>query len=179
MICFSEASAALIRQAYAGARVEVLPHALHAEVPRIPRPEGPPVIGILGSLAPHKGAGVAQRLSRALTPGDPGLVLLGEIDPAYRLYRPARHHGRYAVSELPDLVARYGITCWFIPSVWPETFSFTTHEALATGLPVMAFDLGAQGDAVRAAGGGAVLPLTAAEDMRVILDTARRLSGAA
>lgn len=178
--CFSEASARLIRQAYAGAPVEVSPHALHAEVPRIPRPEGPPVIGILGSLAPHKGAGVAQRLSRALKPGDPGLVLLGEIDPAYRLYRPARMHGRYAVEDLPDLVARYGITCWFIPSVWPETFSFTTHEALATGLPVMVFDLGAQADAVRAAGDdGGVLPLSAAEDMSMILETAKRLGGPA
>lgn len=176
--CFSQASAALIRQAYAGARVEVLPHALHAAVPPVPRPSGPPVIGILGSLAPHKGAGLAQRLSRALGPGDPGLVLLGEIDPAYRLHRPAKMHGRYAVGDLPDLVQRYGITCWFIPSVWPETFSFTTHEALATGLPVMVFDLGAQGDAVRAAGDGAVLPLSAVEDIGEILKTAKRLSGA-
>lgn len=179
--CFSEASAQLIRQAYAGAQVEVRPHLLHAEVPEIPRPEGPPVIGLLGSLAPHKGAAVAQRLSRALKPGDPGLVLLGEIDPAYRLYRPAVMHGRYAVQDLPALVKRYGITCWFIPSVWPETFSFTTHEALASRLPVMVYDLGAQGDAVRAAmargAPGALLPLSATEDMGQVLETARRLSG--
>ncbi|WP_168246474.1 glycosyltransferase [Mameliella sp. LZ-28] len=180
--CFSEASARLMAQAYAGARIEVHPHALHADVPAIPRPDGPPVIGVLGSLAPHKGAGVVQRLSRVLTPRDPGLVLLGEIDPAYRLHRPARHHGRYAVEDLPALVDRYGITCWFIPSVWPETFSFTTHEALASGLPVMVFDLGAQGDAVRAAmargAPGALLPLAAVEDTDAILDAATRLSGA-
>ncbi|ODM45551.1 hypothetical protein A9320_27690 [Ruegeria sp. PBVC088] len=180
--CFSQASARLMAQAYAGARIEVHPHALHADVPAIPRPDGPPVIGVLGSLAPHKGAGVVQRLSRVLTPRDPGLVLLGEIDPAYRLHRPARHHGRYAVEDLPALVDRYGITCWFIPSVWPETFSFTTHEALASGLPVMVFDLGAQGDAVRAAmargAPGALLPLAAVEDTDAILDAANRLSGA-
>nr|WP_245189039.1 glycosyltransferase [Mameliella alba] len=180
--CFSQASARLMAQAYAGARIEVHPHALHADVPAIPRPDGPPVIGVLGSLAPHKGAGVVQRLSRVLTPRDPGLVLLGEIDPAYRLHRPARHHGRYAVEDLPALVDRYGITCWFIPSVWPETFSFTTHEALASGLPVMVFDLGAQGDAVRAAmargAPGALLPLAAVEDTDAILDAATRLSGA-
>ncbi|MFC0160192.1 glycosyltransferase, partial [Mameliella alba] len=61
--CFSQASARLMAQAYAGARIEVHPHALHADVPAIPRPDGPPVIGVLGSLAPHKGAGVVQRLS--------------------------------------------------------------------------------------------------------------------
>lgn len=181
--CFSEASAALVRQAYPGVRTEVTPHELHAHVPVIPRPEGPPVIGILGNLAPHKGAGVAQRLSRTLRPGDPGLVLLGELDPAFRLHRPARMHGRYAVEDLPALVRRYGITCWLIPSVWPETFSFTTHEALATGLPVLVFDLGAQGAAVRAAlaqgAPGAVLPLAAAEDPATILAAARRLSASA
>jgi glycosyltransferase involved in cell wall biosynthesis len=37
-----------------------------------------------------------------------------------------------------------------MPSVWPETYSFATREALATGLPVFAFDIGAQGEAVRA-----------------------------
>jgi GT2 family glycosyltransferase len=183
VICFSPAAAALVGQVYAGAPIIVSPHVLHADVPRLPRPAGPPVIGILGSLAPHKGAGVAQRLSRHLTSRDPGLVLLGEIDPAYRLHRPARMHGRYTVADLPDLAARYGITCWFIPSVWPETFSFTTHEALATGLPVMVFDLGAQGDAVRAgiaAGGqGAVLPLSAAEDVAQLVEAARQLSEAA
>lgn len=35
--------------------------------------------------------------------------------------------------------------------------SFTTHEMLATGLPVMAFDLGAQGEAVRKAANGHVV----------------------
>jgi len=170
--CFSQASAGLVRQAYPGAPTVVAPHELPAPVPRVPCPAGPPVIGILGNLAPHKGAGVVERLSRHLTPQDPGLVLLGEIDPGYRLHRPALMHGRYAVEDLPELVARYGITCWLIPSVWPETFSFTTHEALATGLPVMVFDLGAQGDAVRTAmargAPGALLPLAAAEDVAQI-----------
>ena len=60
---------------------------------------------------------------------------------------------------------RHGITCWLIPSVWPETFSFTTHEALATGLPVWAFDLGAQGAAAarQPHGQGGVLPLALAQ----------------
>lgn len=33
-------------------------------------------------------------------------------------------------------------------SIWPETYSYTTHEMLATGLPVVSFSLGAQGDTV-------------------------------
>ncbi len=61
------------------------------------------------------------------------------------------------------LAARYGITHWLIPSIWPETISYTVHECLATGLPTMAFDLGAQGDAVRAAENGILLPLDAGQ----------------
>ena len=63
--------------------------------------------------------------------------------------------------DLPGLVARYGITDWLVPSVWPETFSYTTHEALATGLPVYAFDIGAQGDAVEKAENGRLIRFSA------------------
>lgn len=182
VVCFSQASADLLRGVYPDlAQIVIRPHALHADVPLIAAPQGKPVIGILGNLAPHKGAAVAEGLSRHLAQKrqggalgveqggrpevgpDVGLVLLGDMDPNHRLHVPARQHGRYAIDALPALVARYGITCWLIPSIWPETFSFTTHEALATGLPVIAFDLGAQGAAVRAAvaagAPGAVMPL--------------------
>ena len=36
--------------------------------------------------------------------------------------------------------------------------SYTIHEALATGLPVYAFDIGAQGEAVAAAANGTAMP---------------------
>ena len=42
--------------------------------------------------------------------------------------------------------------------IWPETFSYTTHEAIATGLPVWSFDLGAQADAIRTTATGRVIP---------------------
>lgn len=38
---------------------------------------------------------------------------------------------------------------FLIPSVGPETFSYTTEEAIKTGLPVAVFDLGAQAERVR------------------------------
>ena len=69
------------------------------------------------------------------------------------------------MGDIPELVTRYGISHWLIPSIWPETFSYTTHEALATGLPVLAFDIGAQGDAVRAAATGHVVPFTPGGDL--------------
>jgi glycosyltransferase involved in cell wall biosynthesis len=53
-------------------------------------------------------------------------------------------------TDIAELTRRYGICAWIVPAVWPETYSFATREALATGLPVIAFDIGAQGEAVRA-----------------------------
>ena len=165
---FSDSSRAILAEVWPGVagRIGVLPHRLLHPVPRIAparAADGRPAIGVLGNIGLQKGAAAVQRLSRDLA-RDPrlGLVVIGQFDPAYRLAPPARIHGSYEWQDLPGLVSRYGISAWLIPSIWPETFSFTTHEALATGLPVFAFDLGAQGDALRAAlaagAPGALLP---------------------
>jgi len=152
-------------------RIVVRPHPLPPPLPPLPdgrvaRPDGPPVIGVLGNIGAHKGAGVVIALARALARNPvAGLVLIGDLDPAFRLPRPGRIHGRYTPDQIPALARRYRISHWLIPSIWPETFSFTTHEALATGLPVIAFDLGAQAEAVSAAiatgAPGAVIALPA------------------
>lgn len=167
---FSQDSQALMRAAYPdlGDRLVLRPHQLAHTPPRLTvHPAARPVIGVLGNIGGHKGAGVlaalSQYLARKGARADAALVLLGNLDPTYDLRRPARVHGPYEVQDIPDLVARYGITCWLIPSICPETFSFTTHEALATGLPVICFDLGAQAEAVRramaAGAAGAVVSL--------------------
>lgn len=169
---FSGSSSALLTEAYPAAApaLRLRPHALPEPVPRIApgrMPDGRPVIGVLGNIGAHKGAGVLQCLARDLArrPDRGRLVVLGQVDPAFPLAPPAHIHGSYQRRDLAPLVARYGISAWLIPSIWPETFSFTTHEVLATGMPVFAFDLGAQGEALRAAlsqgAPGAILPLPA------------------
>nr|WP_242690236.1 glycosyltransferase [Paracoccus fontiphilus] len=178
---FSENSRALVAQAYpqvAGSLV-VTPHRLVTVVPVVqpkqPK-DGVPVIGILGNIGHQKGAGVLRALSRLLARNNRArLVVIGNLPPDYSLASPARVHGDYRIEDIPGLVSRYGIGRWLIPSIWPETFSYTTHEALATGLPVFSFDLGAQGDAVRAAaairGQGGTIPLVRTEaDLEAMLD---------
>nr|WP_241427777.1 glycosyltransferase [Fertoeibacter niger] len=165
---FSEDSRRLVAGAYpaaAGALV-LRPHRLLADVPRVtPPPAGArPVIGVLGNIGYQKGAALLADLSRELAQSRAAdLVVVGNLDPAYALAPPAIVHGNYRLPDIPDLVARYGIGCWLIPSVWPETFSYATHEALATGLPVWCFDLGAQAEAVgphaQASGQGGVIAL--------------------
>lgn len=188
---FSQASRSLMLAAYpeTAAKLQLLPHHIPPSPPSQPRRPARSgqrlVIGVLGNIGPHKGAGLLVALSRILardrgTNRRADLVLIGNIDPSYNLAPPAKLHGDYEPAQIPGLALRYGISCWLIPSIWSETFSYTTHEALATGLPVICFDLGAQAEAVRramAAGApGAVLPLQDGRaDAMSVLAAAQRL----
>jgi glycosyltransferase involved in cell wall biosynthesis len=176
---FSEESRTLVLQVYpqAATTLRVQPHSLLAAVPEIPAPApgARPVIGVLGNIGLQKGARLVQDMARSLQGrSDLGLVLIGNIDPAFGLPETIPVHGTYRIAELDQLVAKYGITCWLIPSVWPETFSFTTHEALASGLPVYAFYLGAQGGAVVRAENGRPINFDPDADLaQVVLATIR------
>ncbi|WP_406871243.1 glycosyltransferase (plasmid) [Thioclava sp. 'Guangxiensis'] len=155
-------------------RIEWRPHAPLLDVPQITRTPARPVrtIGVLGNIGYQKGAQLLQLMAQELArSGAARLVVMGNIDPNYPLHGSATIHGSYARAEIALLAESYGIDCWLIPSIWPETFSFTTREALATGLPVWCFDLGAQAEALREAGQGArVLPLPQeSTDMPAIL----------
>lgn len=155
--------------------IVVQPHPPLHEVPPIVRDARIPArtIGVLGNIGRQKGAEVLAEMSRQLSPSEgEGLVLIGNIDPTYPLSHPALIHGSYAREDIATLAENYGIDCWLIPSIWPETFCFTIREALATGLPVWCFDLGAQAEALRAAGqDNHILPTPSHPDeMRAILD---------
>ena len=178
---FSDSSKALIAATWPDLadRILVAPHAMQALPATIQqdREVRESTLGILGNIAPHKGARLVQSLARMdKDKRGGGMVLVGNIDPSYALPRKCRVHGDYKPADIPDLARHYGVTHWLIPSIWPETFSFTTHEAIATGLPVMAFDIGAQGDAVRAAPNGIPLPYDPDANLtQTVLDAFRKV----
>ncbi len=178
---FSKNSAGLMLAAYPDIKdqLRVMPHKLLHEVPQVMRgggKDGVPVIGVLGNIGLQKGAKILQELSRHLAKtGEAHLVVVGNMDPSYALEAPALVHGSYTLEDVPTLVETYGITDWLMPSIWPETFSYAVHEVIATGLPVWSFDLGAQGDAARAAAktngqGGVIAVDLQAPDFAPMLD---------
>ncbi|MAE89921.1 MAG: glycosyl transferase [Pelagibaca sp.] len=167
---FSQSSRDLVLASYpqAAAALAVQPHRMRALPQRVTRsqPGAGEVLAVLGNIGYQKGAAVIADLAQRMTTGGGThrLVLIGNIDPAYALPGSVVVHGSYRPQEIGALAAHYGITAWLIPSIWPETFSFTIREALATGLPVHAFDLGAQGEAAAAAENGRVIPFGAGSD---------------
>lgn len=159
LIVFSENSAQILRRVWPdfSDTVRVRPHTI-IETPRRVKtsPTAPPVIGVLGSIGYNKGAGVLKALA-AQSNGRFRIIVIGELDPSYR-HRRIEVHGAYDRRAIAELAEFYGVTNWFVPSVWPETFCFAAHECLSTGLPVLAFDIGAHGAEIAAHPNGTVLP---------------------
>jgi GT2 family glycosyltransferase/glycosyltransferase involved in cell wall biosynthesis len=159
---FSQSSRDLMMAAFTRIRDKLVmrPHAMIASVDPVIPPDGAKeTLGILGNLNRQKGAQVLVDLAQRRAGGNaPRLVLIGNIDAAFALPSSVQHHGGYQHHEISMLAERYGVTAWLVPSIWPETFSFVTHEMLATGLPVFGFDIGAQGEALRSAPNGIPIP---------------------
>ncbi len=160
---FSNDSAAQVAKVWPDRRdrIRVRSHRLLADIPRIDPPANPSrsTVGVLGNIGYQKGAALLQKLAVILGAHDNvGLVLIGNIDPHYSLPPFVPVLGSYKPKNIATLARKHGVTHWLVPSIWPETFSYTTREALATGLPVLAFDIGAQGEAVGAAANGYPMP---------------------
>ncbi|MFT5865343.1 MAG: GT2 family glycosyltransferase [Gammaproteobacteria bacterium] len=167
VVVFSDDGMNHVRTAYPDSRPRVVPHKLGytPECISPPATNARQVVGVLGNIGVQKGAALLEHLGAHV--GAKGLVLIGNIDPAFDPGPNVIIHGDYQLKEITTLAVHYGITAWLIPSIWPETFSYTTHECLATGLPVWCFDLGAQAEAVRHAtthgARGGILPLNWAD----------------
>lgn len=77
--------------------------------------------------------------------------------------------GRYLESEAGQRLGALGPHVVWLPSVWPETYSYTLSIALAGGYPVFAFDIGAIARRLRELGrDGNLMPLALQDDPRAV-----------
>lgn len=168
---FSASSGELIRQVWPALAhtVRCHPHDVsHIHLaPLTPATNSGLSIGVIGRIGRHKGAAEVAALARHIEreQGPTKITVFGTLE---ERTSPAvvTETGHFAEGELAALCAAHGINVFWMPSVWPETFSFVLHEMKAMGLPVLAYDVGAQADTLRREGGGRVLPLGAtAEDV--------------
>ncbi|HVE51148.1 MAG TPA: glycosyltransferase [Casimicrobiaceae bacterium] len=122
--------------------IDVWPHAeLPIEMPTLHR------VATLGMLSREKGRDVvvacaedAQRRKLPLT-----FRVLGAVSSALPPLPPHRLSisGEYVEAELPRLIASEHVDVLWFPAQVPETFAYTLSVALATGLPIVASNLGA------------------------------------
>ncbi|MFO1261332.1 MAG: glycosyltransferase [Sphingomonadaceae bacterium] len=126
------------------------------DTPLDPRPIANPTphrVAIIGAVGEQKGRAVLLACARHAALHDLPLefVLIGFADEEEALLATGKVFitGRYDEAELPDLLQREAPSAIFLPSVTPETWSYSLSHAMATGLPIVAFDLGAIAERLR------------------------------
>lgn len=121
-------------------------------------------IAILGVLSDRKGLKIVKDMLKCIEKEKLPLaiVIIGECEEDIN-----EEHclvtGRYTREQLPSLMYLYDIDLVFISSVWPETFSFTTEEAIKMNMPVAVFNLGAPVERIRKYDKGFIIDNMSAE----------------
>lgn len=122
-------------------------------------------VAVIGAIGIHKGYRVLLECARDAAARDLDLEfsVIGSTCDDRRLLETGRVFitGPYKEQEAAKLLDRENCNAAFMPSVWPETWCYSLTYLLARGLPVLAFNLGAQAERLRDTPGAALLPLSA------------------
>lgn len=129
-------------------------------------------IGLIGVLCRHKGIEIIEELLGKITGRNIRIVLIGYSDKEIR-DKNFRQTGKYTYDELPRLTLENDIDVFFISSICPETFSYTTEEAIKMGYPVMCFDIGAPAERVKRYAKGYIIPEISSD---AVLGTIEKIS---
>lgn len=131
--------------------MEVRAHEDPADLrPRVPRPRrpGPARIAIIGAIGPTKGFDVILETARYCRTHQPDVAftVIGYTrDDHTARAAGIQVTGPYINSEVDGLIEKIDPDLVWIPSIWPETYSYTLSIALRSGRPVAAFAIGALG----------------------------------
>lgn len=120
-------------------------------------------ICVIGAIGVEKGYEILLACARDASERDLKLefVVVGHTIDDGRLLDTGRVFvtGGFRPAEAVPMIRAQDAALAWLPSVWPETWCFTLSEAWRAGLPVVAFDLGAQAERIRHTGRGVLLPL--------------------
>lgn len=158
IIVFSKSSINIIKKAYPfldDNKIELKPHTVNwVRKVNIKKTTNTLKIGVIGNINLPKGNIVILNLCEYLKKNnlDIEIHIFGDFDNMetnIKSYKNLILHAKYQRDELPELMEKNEIDIIFIPSLWPETFSYTTEEAIQMGLPVAVFNLGAPPERVK------------------------------
>jgi GT2 family glycosyltransferase len=176
LLCFSKSSLDLVSRMYQlrPSQPLVRPHALEPNFTSKPnvRFDNGLHIGVVGGINHAKGAAIVTQMAKIIEREDTDttLTVIGSFDGWLRGKR-VKVTGPYVKLDLPSILTQCGVNICFLPSIWPETFSYVTSELLALEMPICCFDLGAPAERVRNYDKGLVISQI---DAVVALDEIRR-----
>ncbi len=166
IVCFSQSSKAILQRAYPllpDEKIEVTPHTVDWVQPVEIRKNSKQLnIAVVGHMEVQKGSQIISLLATYVDYHNLNIVIhvFGEIfepNESFGFLKKVVKHGRFTRTDLTRLMEENEIDLVLIPSICPETFSFTTEEAMHMHLPLAVFDLGAPVERVQHYDKGIVL----------------------
>lgn len=169
IVAFSNASEKILESVYTGLpRVDVTPHIVDYVTPvkREKKAYKTLNIGFIGKIDLRKGSALIREMGAIIDNNNLNirLYLFGEsISPID--CDCLTQTGKYDIGALESLTKNHDIDIFIIPSIWPETFSYTTQEAIEMNMPVACFDIGAPAERVKEYEKGIIIPEMTAKCM--------------
>lgn len=117
------------------------------------RPENVLKVGFLGGMVPEKGSRLIQRMIESNS--DKGKIMwyivgnIGDKELAKMDQENLVKVGIYSQETIKGLLQGYQIDLICLLPLWAETFSYTLSEAIISGIPVLATDIGAISERIR------------------------------
>ena len=117
-------------------------------------------VGFIGVLCRHKGGEIIREIVKDNADKDIEFHAFGksEYEDLRKSFSNYTFHGSYERENLSKLLWENKINVICFLQIWPETYSYTTNEAVSAGIPVISLDLGAGAERVKKYDLGWVLP---------------------
>jgi GT2 family glycosyltransferase/2-polyprenyl-3-methyl-5-hydroxy-6-metoxy-1,4-benzoquinol methylase len=166
IICFSRSSVDILKRAYLDmieCKLKITPHCVDWVNPVVIKKTSDTInIGVLGHLTIHKGSLIVDSLAGYIYSHNMNfrIHIFGNIFVQNKNFENGKtvvKHGEYEKIDLPKLMETNEIDIILVPSICPETFSYTTEEAIKMELPIAVFDIGAPAERVKSYGKGIIL----------------------
>lgn len=138
-------------------------------------------IGVVGAIGFAKGAELVIKAANIVARKQlkVEIVVLGRLSKTVMMDK-LRVLGPYKPQDLPALIEKERIHVFWIPSIWPETFSYVTTELMRLNVPIACFNLGAPRERIATYKAGAVIPrMDAASAIKELLALAQKANLAA
>lgn len=155
----SESTAKIIKSYYPKLNIVVKEHDIPKYIHKTFEPEFLKKdilnVAVIGAIGENKGSNIVYDLVENIRKGKLpiNIKIIGITNLQSNYYKSEdgilEITGRYNNNEISDLLAKYQIGIVLIPSIWPETYSYTASEAIYSGYPIVVFDIGAPADRVR------------------------------
>lgn len=147
-------------------KIKVLPHTVDYFKCEEPLEiKGSLHIGVMGTLTSVKGGAVVKKLAEHIEKHRLGIPVTVIGPSLVSVHKNVKVFGEYEQNDLINIILDNQVNVILMPSIVPETFSYTISEAMKMGLPIVVFDIGAQGNRVKSYALGRVIPLGSSSKM--------------